>query len=148
MNNNLQAMPSGHDGEGFITINGNLYPAFKYAKLSLKADAVTENKRFLNQRTTQTAVRGLNITGSISYYACTSALIEAIRAYKDGGEYPEITIQGWAGVSGTGRCEVLASGVVINSIGLLTLDDSSDSASLHESDITANDFDILSKFQG
>lgn len=143
---NLQAVPAGHDGEGFVTINGRVLPAFKVEKLNIKADAITETKRFLNERTSQTAVRGLNITGNIAYCACTSAFIEAIREYKNGGEYPDITVQGWAGVSGTGRCEIIATGVVLNTIELINLDNGNDNSTQFSTDLTANDFDIISKF--
>lgn len=142
----LGNIPTGHDGEGFVTLRGNVVPAFKFSKLALNAAPITEGKRFLRERVTQTAVRGLNITGNMSYYHCTSALIEAIEEYKNGGEYPEITVQGFAEVSGTGRCEIMATGVVINNIGLISFDDTSDSATIMDSDLTANNFEVISKF--
>lgn len=143
---NLQNKPTPHDGDGFITVNGSVYPAFEYAKMSLNAETITDSKRFLNQRVTQNAARGLSLNGSLSYYHCTQVFIDAITDFKNGGEYPEIALQGWAGLSGIGRCEILATGVILKNIGLLNLDDSSDSAAVIDTDITANDYDVISKF--
>ncbi len=146
MKRKLSGMPSQHDGDGFVTVGGNTYPAFAFSKLTLTAGTITDSKRFLGERVTQNAARGLNVTGNISYYGCTMAFIQAITDYKNGGDYPEITVQGWAGVTGTGRCEVLATGVIIANIGLLSLDDTSDSTTVFDSDLTANDYDLISKF--
>ena len=142
----LRNVPSGHDGSGFITINGRVVPGFLVSKLSVKADTIVSSKRFLGERVSQNAPRGLDITGNLSYYHKTAALMKAIEDYKNGGEYPEITIQSWAEVAKTGRCEVLLTDVILKSIGLGGLDDGSDDATVFDTDITADDFHIISKF--
>lgn len=143
----LKGTPSGHDGNGYITVNGRVVPAFWFTKLALNAEMIVDERRFLETRTTQHAPRGINISGSVTYMNCTSAFIKAVADFKDGGEYPDITVQGYAQVSGRGRCEILATDVILKNIGLLSLDDGNNSAVSFDSDITADDFQIIESFK-
>lgn len=99
----LSDIPTGHDGKAYLMVDGRRYEAFLVSKMSINFETIPDEKRFLQERMTQHAARGGNITGSITYYNCTSALVKAIEDWKNGGaDYPDITIQAYASVSGIG----------------------------------------------
>lgn len=139
----LQDYATKNDGDGFITINGNIEPAFKFAKLEITTEMITETKRPLNNRVEQNAVRGMKISGNIGYYNTTSVFEKAVEAYKNGGSYPSITVQGWAKINGTERKEILVTDVIINKLSLIMLEENSSDSTVNESDITANDYQVI-----
>jgi len=141
----LQNLPTGHDGEAYITLNGNVVEAFKIAKIGGKLEPVVEEKQLLGQRMTQHAVRGLKGTGDISYYNTTDAFIRAYRNYKNGGSVPEITAQYYSdpGTSEYDRIEVTVTGVILASVMMGALDDSSTDAQKMDSSFTFDDFDLI-----
>ncbi|GEM_PF-931465 len=143
----LQDIPSGHDGKGYITINGRVLPAFKITKIGARFEAIKDTRRFLGERIEQNAVRGGRGMGDMSYCHTTTALIEAIKEYKNGGDYPDITIQYYAEKKATGRCEVILTGCILDTISFGALDDTSDAAIVADTPFTFNDFDIISKFK-
>lgn len=143
----LDSIPSGHDGKGYVNIDGRILPAFVLTKIDPKFEAIKDTRRFLGERMEQNAVRGGRVTGDLSYAHASSALIEAMRAYKDGGDYPDITIQYYTENTARGRSEVIMTGCIIDTIGFGAIDDSSDNAIVIDSAFTANDFDIISKFK-
>lgn len=145
MNRELRNMPSGHDGDGYVSIDGRQLDAFVLSKMELKAEVITSSRRFLRERVTQNAARGVSVSGTMAYYAVTTALAEAVEQYKNGGAFPEITVQGFAEVAGVGRCEVLVTGVLPKSILLVSFDDTKDDETVCETEFTANDFQIISK---
>lgn len=142
---NLSKMPTNHDGDGFIEINKRQLPAFVFTKMEIKADVKTTSKRFLRSRVEKHAARGLSYSGSMSYYHTTTALSEAIENYKNGGSFPNITVQGFAEIENVGRCEVLATGVIPKNITFLSLDDGTDDEIVHSTEFLANDVQIISK---
>ena len=143
----LQSLPSGRDGNAYITTNGRIVQGCVITKIDGSIESKKDNRQFLGTRVEQNAVRGIKISGNVSYAHATSALIEAIRNYKDGGDYPDITIQYYTETTERGRCEVVLTGVILDNIGLGMLDDSSDTAMIIDTAFTANDFDIISKFK-
>ena len=50
-------------------------------------------------------------------------------------------------MSGIGRQEILATGVILKNIGLVTLDDSGDTATTFDSDLTADDFQTIESYK-
>jgi len=143
----LQDLPSGRDGNGYITINGRVIKGFTITKIDGTIETKKDSRQFLGERVEQSAVRGLRVSGNIGYAHTTSALLEAIRDYKNGGDYPDITVQYYAEKTGRGRSEIVMTGVIIDTIGMGMLDDSSDAAMITDSPFTANDFDIISSFK-
>ena len=144
----LRDIPTGHDGNAYLTVDGRRYDAFLISKMNIGFETIADEKRFLEELMTQHAARGGNITGSVTYYNCTSAFVKAVEAWKNGeAEYPDITIQSYSKVAGIGRQEILATGVILKNIGLLTLDDGSDTASTFDSDLTADDFQTIESFK-
>jgi hypothetical protein len=139
----LQNLPSGHDGNAYITINGTVQSAFKIAKIGGKMEPKVENKQFLGGTVEQNAVRGLKISGDMSYYQTTPVLIKAVRDYKNGGSFPDITLQYYSNSPEYGRIETVLYGVIPASIFFGVLDDSSSDAQKHDTSFTANDFDLV-----
>nr|DAJ95979.1 MAG TPA: tail tube protein [Caudoviricetes sp.] len=144
----LRNIPATHDGNGYITIDGRRVDAFQISKLSLQFETITDEKRFLEHLITQHAARGGTITGNLTYYNCTSAFIKAVEAWKNGdAEYPDITLQSYAQINGRGRQEVIVTGVILKNVGLISLDDSSDTATTFDTDLTAEDFQTIESFK-
>ncbi len=141
----LSAIPSGHDGDGYITVDGKVAAAFRIAKISAQLDVVEEKHRFLGERMTQHAARGMSGSGVISYYHTTSALIDAMKKYSRGGEYPDITIQYYS-QRGDSRLEVALRKVVLESVLFGELDDDSDKAIVNESKFSFDGFDVIERF--
>lgn len=141
----LSKMPSGHDGDGYITVDGKVLSAFRIAKISAKLETVTESRRFLGERMTQNSPRGLSGAGSISYYHTTAALIDAMKKYSSGGSYPDITIQ-YHSEGTDGRCEVVLRRVMLEEVMFGALDDSSNDSIINECGFSFDDFDIIERF--
>lgn len=139
----LGNLPSGHDGNAYITLNGRRQDAFKIAKISGKIEPIVEEKMFLGEKTQQHAARGLKISGDISYYQTTPALIKAMRDYKNGSSYPDISLQYYSDSPEYDRVEVTLSDVILASVATGALDDSSTDAQKHDSSFTADDFDLI-----
>ncbi len=142
---NLQDVPSGGDGKAYITLDGSRVDAFQIAKISGKLEPTVENKKFLGERMQQSAVRGLKGSGDMSYYNTTKAFIKAWRAYKNGGDVPDISLQYYSDAE-TGeydRVEVIMTGVLPASVSFGALDDSSTDAQKMDTSFTFNDFDLV-----
>lgn len=140
-------IPASRDGNGYITINGTTYPAFKIAKLSPRAEMKTDSKQFLGERVEQSATRGVRHTFDLDYYMMSSVMVQAVKDYEDGGEYPDISIQYYAEKTKRGRQEVLLTGVILENVGFGALDDSSDNSQVHSTTGTFDDFQIVSKYK-
>ncbi len=143
----LQNIPSGHDGSGYVTLNGNVESAFKITKISAQLDVTKETRRFLGERMAQSAIRGMAGTGNVSYAHTTSAFIKAMKEYQNTGKVPEITLQYYAENGEVGRNEVVLRGVILDSVMFGALDDSSDNAIINDSAFSFNDFDIVEAFK-
>ncbi len=141
----LSGIPSGHDGDGYVTINGKVCAAFKISSVSAEVKVINEKRRFLGERMVQNAPRGMEGKGKVAYYHTTSDLIDAMKDYREGGEYPNITIQYYADGE-DGRCEVVLRKVVIDSVGFGVINDTSDEAIVNESGFTFDDFDVIERF--
>ena len=141
----LSAIPSGHDGDGYVTIDGKVCAAFKIASISAEVKVVSEKRRFLGERMEQNAPRAMSGSGKLTYYHTTSALMDAMKNYREGAAYPAITIQ-YHSYGDEGRCEVVLRRVVLNQVSFGHIDDESDKAIINESSFTFDDFDIIERF--
>lgn len=142
---NLQDVPSGGDGKAYITLNGSRVDAFRIAKITGKLEPDVEEKKFLGERMSQHAVRGLKGTGDMSYYQLSATFIKAWREYKNGGSVPDIELQYYsdAGTKNSNRVEVVMTGVIPANIPFGALDDSSNDAQKHDTSFTFDDFDEI-----
>ena len=141
----LSGIPSGHDGDGYVTINGKVCAAFKISSVSAEVKVINEKRRFLGERMVQNAPRGMEGKGKVTYYHTTAALIDAMKNYREGHEYPNITIQYYADCD-DGRCEVVLRKVIMDSVSFGLVDDDSDEAIINESTFTFDDFDVIERF--
>ena len=141
----LQDIPSGHDGEAYIRLNGSIVPAFKISKISAHTEAIVENRRFLNSMMEQNAQRGIKGAGDMTYYNTTAAFIKAMRDYKNGGSLPDISAQYYSDSKSSeyDRIGVTLSGVILANVGFGALDDGSDNAQTQDTSFTFNDFDLI-----
>lgn len=141
----VQDFPSGHDGKAYINLNGDRVEAFWIKKINARLEPIVENSRPLGQRMTQNAVRGLAGKGDMTYCNATTAFLKAYREYKNGGDLPDVDLQYYSDAE-TGeydRVEVSLSGVILATIGMGALDDSSDNTQTQDSAFTFDDYDIL-----
>lgn len=142
----LGNIPSGASGDGYVILNGEVLAAFRLAKISAQLEMSKESKRFLGERMTQNAVRGMAGKGNLTYYHTTSAFIKALKDYQSRGPYPAITLQYNAQSPEYGNCEVVLRGVILDTISFGALDDSSESAQQFDTAFSFDDFDIVEAF--
>lgn len=143
----LQNIPSGQDGAGYVVMNGEVLSAFTIAKVSAQLEMSKESKRFLGERMTQNAVRGMSGKGNLTYYHTTAAFIKAMKNYQNGGSYPGLTLQYYSENSERGRCEVVLRDVILDTISFGALDDSSENAQQFDTAFSFDDFDIVEAFK-
>ena len=141
----LSGIPSGHDGDGYVTLNGKVCAAFKISSISAEVKVINEKRRFLGERMVQNAPRGMEGKGKLAYYHTTAALIDAMKDYREGDDYPNITIQYYS-EGDDGRCEVVLRRVVMDSVSFGLIDDESDDSVINESGFTFDDFDVIERF--
>lgn len=139
---------SSKEGRAFITRDGVNRKMFELAKIDAKVELKTSSKQMLGHRVEQTKVVGMKISGTLTGYLMTSDYIEYAKRYKETGYLEPITIQTVMedSTSTVGRSEILLKDVVLTSVPLVTIDDSSDDAVTFDSDFTAADFEVISKF--
>lgn len=142
----LGNIPSGASGDGYVILNGEVLGAFRLAKVSAQLEMSKESKRFLGERMTQNAVRGMSGKGNLTYYHTTSAFIKAMKDYQNSGAYPAITLQYNAQSSEYGNCEVVLRGVILDTVSFGVLDDSSETAQQFDTAFSFDDFDIVEAF--
>ena len=141
----LSGIPSGHDGDGYVTLNGKVCAAFKISSISAEVKVINEKRRFLGERMVQNAPRGMEGKGKLAYYHTTAALIDAMKDYREGDDYPNITIQYYS-EGDDGRCEVVLRRVVMDSVSFGLIDDESNDSVINESGFTFDDFDVIERF--
>lgn len=143
----LQNLPSGGEGTGYMYLNGSIVKAFVLKKITPDTEAIVKNQKFLGQHVESNAVRGIKITGSMTYYNTSTKLKKAIRDYKNGtASYPSIMVQYYSENAAYGREEITLSGMILAKVPLGGLDDGSDDATTQETSFTAEDFDINESF--
>jgi len=73
----LSGIPSGHDGDGYVTLNGKVCAAFKISSVSAEVKVINEKRRFLGERMVQNAPRGMEGKGRIAYYVMVGIVCAA-----------------------------------------------------------------------
>lgn len=141
----LQDVPSGGDGKAYFNLNGSRMDAFSIAKITGKVEPNVEEKKFLGDRMSQHAVRGLKGTGDMSYYNTSTEFIKVWRDYKNGGPVPDIELQYYsdAETSNSERIEVVMTGVIPANVPFGALDDNSNDSQKLDTSYTFDDFDVL-----
>ena len=136
------------EGRAYITKIGKNRRLFELSKLSANVEIKTKTKQMLGNRVEQTKPTGMKITGSLTAYLMTSDFIDYAKSYKETGVLEPITIQTVMEdpQSTVGRSEILLKDVVLSRAALVNIDDSTDDAATFDTDFTAGDFEILSRF--
>lgn len=139
---------SGHEGKGFITINGKNREAFELSKFSAEVELTVSEKRMLGHRFTQHKVTGAKGTGSMTMFHMNSEMLNYARKYlKTGGftGFTMLVIQDDEG-STVGSQEVAYYGVIPAKLPGSYLDDSSDDGQTFDTDFTYDNFEVLKSF--
>lgn len=142
----LQDIPAGNDGEGYITIDGKTYDAFKIKKIDVTAEFEIESAYLLGDNVKDNAYRGVAYTGNLEYYNNTSAFKKAVRTYQNGGTFPDVTAQYYVNSPTYGREEITVSRIIFDKIPLGGLDDSSQKAMSQATTFKAGHVDLPSMF--
>lgn len=139
---------SSKEGKAFITVDGQNRELFEISSISAKLDLIIQSKAMLGHRMTQHKVVGAEGTGSMTMYFMNSEMLRMAIEYIKNGKMPEIKLQikNEDNQSTVGKQEVILLGVVLNSIPVASIDDSSDDPITVDTDFTFDDIEGLSYF--
>lgn len=139
---------SGHEGKGFITIDGKNREAFELSKFSAEIELTVSEKRMLGHRMTQHKVTGAKGSGSMTMYHMNSEMLNYAQKYLKTGTFTGFTmlvIQDDE-QSTVGSQEVAYYGVIPAKLPSSYLDDSSDDGLTFDTDFTYESSEILKSF--
>ncbi|MBC5626184.1 phage tail tube protein [Clostridium sp. NSJ-49] len=144
----LEDTISSKEGKAFITVDGQNRELFEISSISAKLDLIIQSKAMLGHRMTQHKVVGAEGTGSMTMYFMNSEMLRMAIEYIKNGKMPEIKLQikNEDNQSTVGKQEVILLGVVLNSIPVASIDDSSDDPITVDTDFTFDDIEGLSYF--
>lgn len=138
----------GSEGKAFITLNGQNRVLFELSKISAQIDQTVISKRMLGKRMTQHKVAGAEGTGSMTMYFMNSEMLNLAIEYIKTGRHNGITITtiNEDPQSSVGRQEVALRNVILKTIPVAILDDSSDDPITFDTDFTFDDLEPLKSF--
>lgn len=144
----LEDTISSKEGKAFITVDGQNRELFEISSISAKLDLIIQSKAMLGHRMTQHKVVGAEGTGSMTMYFMNSEMLRMAIEYIKNGKMPEIKLQikNEDNQSTVGKQEVILLGVVLKSIPVASIDDSSDDPITVDTDFTFDDIEGLSYF--
>lgn len=139
---------SSKEGTAYITIDGVNRELFEISSIEAKLELTVQSKTLLGHRMEQHKVTGAKGTGTMGYYFMTSEMLELANKYLKTGSYGGIKIQvrNYDSQSTVGTQDVVLTNVILNTIPVFKLDDSSDDPLTQETDFTFDDIIILDKF--
>ncbi len=139
---------SSKEGKAFITIDGQNRELFEISSITAQLDLAIQSRPTLGHRMTQHKVVGAEGTGSMTMYFMNSEMLRMAIEYIKNGKMPEIKLQikNEDNQSTVGKQEVILLGVVLNSIPVSSIDDSSDDPITVDTDFTFDDIEGLSYF--
>lgn len=139
---------SGHEGKGYITINGKNREAFELSKWSAELELIISEKRMLGHRVTQHKVTGAKGTGSMTMYHMNSELLNYAQKYLKTGKFTGFTMLVIEDdeQSTVGSQEVAYYGVIPSKFPSSYLDDSSDDGLTFDTDFTYESSEVLKSF--
>lgn len=139
---------SSKEGKAFITIDGQNRELFEISSITAQLDLAIQSRPTLGHRMTQHKVVGAEGTGSMTMYFMNSEMLRMAIEYIKNGKMPEIKLQikNEDNQSTVGKQEVILLGVVLNSIPVASIDDSSDDPITVDTDFTFDDIEGLSYF--
>ena len=139
---------SSKEGKAFITIDGQNRELFEISSITAQLDLAIQSRSTLGHRMTQHKVVGAEGTGSMTMYFMNSDMLKMAIGYIKSGSLPDIKLQikNEDSQSTVGQQEVILLGVLLKSIPVTTLDDSSDDPITIDTDFTFDDIEGLSYF--
>lgn len=141
----LRNLPSGNDGKIYSLIDGEMLNTFIILKISPRVELTVEEGNFLGERMMQHAPRKMKGTGSLTYVP-TTHFPKLMKKWKETGEFPYSVAQYYNEVNEVhGRGEYQLRDVIINTIALGLLDNTSTEMIQADSDFTFDDYDVLSE---
>lgn len=140
---------SSKEGKGYITINGENRELFEISSAKAQLDMKVQARQMLGHRMVQHKVIGAEGTGSLTLYFMNSDMLKLAVEYIKNGTYGGIKLQlrNEDEQSTVGAQEVALTGVILNTIPVAVLDDSSDDPITIDTDFTFDDIDPLELFQ-
>lgn len=139
---------SSKEGKAFITIDGQNRELFEISSINAQLDLVIQSKPMLGHRMTQHKVVGAEGTGSMTMYFMNSDMLKMAIAYIKDGSLPDIKLQikNEDAQSTVGKQDIILLGVLLNTIPVANLDDSSEDPITVDTDFTFDDIEGLSFF--
>lgn len=139
---------SSKEGKAFITIDGQNRELFEISSINAQLDLVIQSKPMLGHRMTQHKVVGAEGTGSMTMYFMNSDMLKMAIAYIKDGSLPDIKLQikNEGAQSTVGKQDVILLGVLLSTIPVANLDDSSEDPITIDTDFTFDDIEGLSFF--
>lgn len=139
---------SSKEGKAFITIDGQNRELFEISAISAQLELVVQSKAMLGHRMTQHKVVGAEGTGSMTMYFMNSDMLKMAISYIKDGKLPDLKLQikNEDAQSTIGKQDVILMGVLLNTIPVANLDDSSDDPVTVETDFTFDNIEGLSFF--
>lgn len=139
---------SSQEGKAFITIDGQNRELFEISSINAQLELNIQSRKMLGHRMTQHKVVGAEGTGSMTMYFMNSEMLKMAIGYIKSGRLPDLKLQikNEDNQSTIGKQEVILLGVLLKSIPVTTLDDSSDDPITIDTDFTFDDIEGLSYF--
>lgn len=139
---------SAQEGKAYITRNGVNRELFEISSLSAQIDMTVQAKRMLGNRMSQHKVIGAEGTGSMTMYFVNSEALNQAVEFLNSGKYTgvQLQIKNEDAQSTVGKQEVVLGNVILNTIPITNIDDSSDDPVTFDTDFTFDSIDVLSSF--
>lgn len=139
---------SSKEGKAFITINGQNRELFEISSIKAQLDMSVQARPMLGHRMTQHKVVGAEGTGSMTMYFMNSDMLKLAINYIKNGTLADIKLQirNEDSQSTVGKQEIVLLGVILNTIPVTNLDDSSDDPITIDTDFTFDDIEGLNFF--
>lgn len=151
MSNNyvrLKDTISSKEGKAFITIDGQNRELFEISSIKAQLDMSVQARPMLGHRMTQHKVVGAEGTGSMTMYFMNSDMLRMAIKYIKDGTLPDIKLQitNEDRQSTIGKQTIMLLGVLLSTIPVTNLDDSSDDPITIDTDFTFDDIEGLEFF--
>jgi len=140
---------SSHEGKAYITIDGQNRELFEVSAITAQIELIVQERRLLGHRMTQHKVVGATGTGSMTMYFMNSQMLNQAIKFLKSGQYRGIKLQikNDDPASTVGKQEVVLLNVILNTIPVAILDDSSDDPITFDTDFTFDNIENLESFK-
>jgi len=146
---NISDTISSHEGKAYITIDGQNRELFEISALTAQIDLTVQERRMIDHRKNQHKVVGATGTGSLTMYFMNSEMLNQAIKYLRTGNYKGLKLQvkNEDPQSTVGKQEVVLSNVILSSVPVAILDDSSDDPITFDTDFTFDEIVNLQSFK-